>query len=462
MKKLICLVSIILFSIYNLLVCYAQEENKLLMAVEKSPHPDAKNCDDFGYCWGDNKDDGKKKFQYYSDRFNYGKDFWAEAEPNLDWLLENIPYVQESIYINGYKVYNHLLKQTNDKERKIELQNKILDLFDNRLEYFGDDPEVLERKGSKAYPFLASRGKENYETLFNLYKEIIEKRGNKTSRINLQYFMATVSLLKQTGKLSEEEVLNYHEQIISIIEFNKENALDKDDLEAWNEAENKVDDILNKVIKFDCEMINKRIGSELKEHPEDIRISKRALRYLIKAECYDDPLFLVAAEGVYQSDPKAGLARTIAKKYALSNDFETAIDWYEKALEKENRPEKKSNYLLENAKLLSVVGRKSEARNNAFKAVELDAGNSTEAYTFVGDLYMTSNNNCKGTKPVSQRLIYLAAYDMYKMAGSQNKMKTAMAQFPSIEEIFTEGFKEGESIDVGCWIGGTTTLRRRK
>ncbi|WP_020529707.1 tetratricopeptide repeat protein [Flexithrix dorotheae] len=461
MKKLPLLISFVLYSFLNF-KSYAQEDGKLLMALEKSPHPDAKNCDDFGYCWGDHKAEGKEKFQFYSDKFNYGKDFWAEAEPNLDWLLENIPYLQESIYINGYKIYNYLLKQSKDKERKLELQDKILDLFDKRLEYFGNDPEVLDRKGTKAYPFLASRGKENFETLFSLYQEIIEKRGNNTSRINLQYYMATVSLLKQTGKLSEEEVLNYHDQIISIIDFNKENTTDTTELEAWTEAENKVDDILNKVIKFDCEMINKRIGTELKSHPEDIGISKRALKYLIKAECYDDPLFLVAAEGVYHSDPKAGLARTIGKKYALSEDFETAIEWYGKALKNETRPEKKANYLLENARLLSAVGRKAEARSNAFEAVELDPGKSVEAYTFVGDLYMTSNNSCKGMKPVSQRLIFLAAYDMYKIAGNQSKMAAAMAQFPSIEEIFTEGYKEGESIEVGCWIGGSTTLRRRK
>jgi hypothetical protein len=50
---------------------------------------------------------------------------------------------------------------------------------------------------------------------------------------------------------------------------------------------------------------------------------------------------------------------------------------------------------------------------------------------------------------------------MYAKAGDNSGMANARQQFPSITDAFTLGKKEGESMNVGCWIGGTTTLRLR-
>ena len=53
------------------------------------------------------------------------------------------------------------------------------------------------------------------------------------------------------------------------------------------------------------------------------------------------------------------------------------------------------------------------------------------------------------------------AYEMYQKAGDSQRMASAKAQFPSIEEIFNENMKEGESLTVGCWINETVKLERR-
>ena len=50
---------------------------------------------------------------------------------------------------------------------------------------------------------------------------------------------------------------------------------------------------------------------------------------------------------------------------------------------------------------------------------------------------------------------------MYRKSGDQKSMANAKAQFPSIEDIFTENYSEGDSFKVGCWINETVTLQRR-
>ena len=85
-----------------------------------------------------------------------------------------------------------------------------------------------------------------------------------------------------------------------------------------------------------------------------------------------------------------------------------------------------------------------------------------EAYKIVGDLYMTSYNDCRqGVSKVDDRGVFLAAYKMYERAGDRKSMSNAEKQFPSMEEIFELSLKEGQNLTVGCWINETVTLKRR-
>ena len=75
---------------------------------------------------------------------------------------------------------------------------------------------------------------------------------------------------------------------------------------------------------------------------------------------------------------------------------------------------------------------------------------------------MTSFDACKQEKSqVDDRAIFIAAYNEYKKAGYAAGMKNAQNQFPSIENIFSEGREEGDAITIGCWINTTVLLERR-
>src|SRR5690606_5465910 len=104
-------------------------------------------------------------------------------------------------------------------------------------------------------------------------------------------------------------------------------------------------------------------------------------------------------------------------------------------------------------------GNKSAARNYYLEAARLG---KKEGFERVGDLYYGSLDQCaKRERQVEDRMVYLAAYEMYQRAGNSEKMAAAKAQFPSIEEIFTAGLKEGDTKQAGCWIGESVTLKAR-
>ncbi|MEM1137603.1 MAG: tetratricopeptide repeat protein [Bacteroidota bacterium] len=443
-----------LFQLAALILCVQ------IVYAQKSTHPDATNCDEKGYCWGDKREEGKVKFAVYSDNYNFGDYAWKDAEPALDWLITNIPYLTKSIYINGYKIYDFLEKNAESEEKKIEYQDKLLSLLDKRITYFGEEKKVSHRKGVKAYPYLIKRGKENYDSLFELYKKIFELNGKNTSRGNITYLMAMVKTQYSRKKIDEDIFLGYLDKAGSIIEQKMAEADGKEKAKLATTLE-QVEGMIP-IELLQCNMIEERMGKKLLEEPENYDLAKKVLKYLVIGKCYDSPIFLTAAEAVFEKEPTASMASIIAKKYIASKDYDIALEWYDKGIDIAGEDnEKKGEFYFEKAQIYSMKGRLSDARSAAIKSAEVNKENTSKAYILVGDLYMSSGNVCSDANPLKYRAIYLAAYDAYARAGASSKMNNAKAQFPSMEEIFTAGKQIGDPIEVGCWIGGKTELRKR-
>ena len=87
---------------------------------------------------------------------------------------------------------------------------------------------------------------------------------------------------------------------------------------------------------------------------------------------------------------------------------------------------------------------------------------SKEGLEKVGDLYYNSFDNCAKKQSVAEdRLVYIAAYEMYQKAGNSQLMSRAKAQFPSKEDIFLLNWQTGSNQRVGCWISETVVLKTR-
>ena len=106
-------------------------------------------------------------------------------------------------------------------------------------------------------------------------------------------------------------------------------------------------------------------------------------------------------------------------------------------------------------------GLKSTARSNCRKALSADPSMS-EAHILIGNLYLSSFEECKqGEFKTVDYAIYIAAYNAYKRAGDYQNMKKTEAYFPTIENIFTDEYEEGQTIKLGCWINESIVLKRR-
>ncbi len=428
-----------------------------LVALAGSLHAQATGCED-GWCWGDDPGTAKEKYAFVSDAIridHYENNLIAPME----WLLEKTPQLNKTLYQHAEKIYQKLLAAEEDEAQQKKIQTRLLELYDLRAKYFGEEAFVLQRKGYYAYSYLIKDKK--YDELYELYKNIFELNGPETAIGNLNILMLMSTIQFKSKKLDEDGLLDAFDKITDVVDINKAKVSDNDK-DRWEDLQKKLEQLLTSTIDIDCEYVRKRMGDTIKNNPDDVKTAKKAISYMMNGKCTDDPLFMTAAANLFKHEPALGLAKVIYKKHLADRNYDQAMEWMQKAIGLASEdPKEKGDIFMGMAQISQVKGNKQMARNHALDAAKTDAAMTYEAFSLIGNLYMGSGSDCKDSDPVKSRACYLAAYDMFQKAGNNDGMNRAKEQFPSIQEIFSLNLTEGSTIDVGCWIGGTTTIRRR-
>ncbi len=413
-----------------------------------------------GWNWGDDPDTAKEKNAIYNDMLK-NSDFKGAIEP-LEWLVANTPDLNQAIYINGVKIYDQLQAKETDANQKKTYQNRCLELYDQRIENFGKEAQVLNRKAYKAYKFLKD-DKSRYQELFDLFERTFELNGDKVAINNLVAYMDVIRRYRANGgSLTDDEVLQRYGKTMTILDKNVE-AYEKAGKDTASLERNRdfINKMLTGMVEIDCDFISNKIGPQFEADPSDLVLAKRIIALSLTYGCSKNPIFLKASITLQDQEPTYSMAKIIAIKNDAAKNYGEANKYYQEALELAATGKQKGDIHYGLANHYRARGMKSRARSSAFLAVKNDPSRK-EAYKIVGNLYMESYKECRqGISKVDDRAVFLAAYKMYARAGDRRGMSNAEKQFPSMEDIFELSLKEGASLKVGCWINETVILKRR-
>ncbi len=174
-------------------------------------------------------------------------------------------------------------------------------------------------------------------------------------------------------------------------------------------------------------------------------------------------------EALHAIEPTPQSAYLMAKMCYAKKDYQVAIDYIKdqvEALEKDN--EKVNAYMLLADSYLNT-NQYTLGRAACMKVLEIKPEEG-RAYLVLGNMYAAGAKACGTESQVSQRAAYWVAVDTYikakqvdpSIAETADKLIAAYrAHFPSGDDLFTFGYKEGESYTVDCWFRATTTIRAR-
>ena len=413
--------------------------------------------------WPEDKKKAEECVALWGDALKAGGNL-KNAVPAIRWMLTNAPQWNTKLYIDAVTLYDKLADGENDPAKKKVLVDSLLLLHDLRIKNCGDEINVINRKAYASYKYNI-KNKEQLENLLALYDKTFQISGNNVTDGNMVAYMTTVKANRvYLKKITDDEIINRYDKISAVADAKIAAAKDQADADKLKGYKDAVDALLLGMVKVDCDFVLKNLAPKFKENPNDLTLAKKIFKFMLEGKCTDDPLWLEAGEAIHKLSPDKdfGLLKALAASNLSKGNYDKAEALLKESLE---MPKASNADKAEAQRYLGSIEAKKKNYSGArelFRMAAANNPNDKEAWEKIGDLYYNSFDDCaKRQNMAEDRLVYIAAYEMYQKAGNAAGMARARAQFPSKEEIFLLNWQSGSTQRVGCWIQESVTLMTR-
>ena len=410
----------------------------------------------------------------------------------------NCPRASQLVYTNGEKIMDYFIR-TRPKDKDAYIDTLCM-LMDTRAQAFPIDPKtkspqvanIMGRKGLLVYTYNPSR----YEEAYNVLRDAVALDPSQLQGAYIDaYFKATIDMVNN-GKAEKMTVINVYQELSEVLDDNIKVLAEgvvqleeaKADAEAGNDAEavasfdkqiekNEKSIVNNKVTKNNidnlfqpfasCEDLIKVFSAKMAETPDDVVLLKRITTILDKKDCTDSKLFLDAAVKLNELEPSPEASYSLGIKFFKDKKYSDAATFFEQATKTENN-DRKYRAFRNLGMCYENMGSLSRARDTYRRAAQVDPTNG-EPYLLIGMLYAGSSKQFSGE--IESGAVYWAAVDKCLKAKQIDPscaekanalIRAYSAAFPTMEKIFFNDYNEGQSFNVGGWIGETTTIRAKK
>jgi tetratricopeptide (TPR) repeat protein len=375
------------------------------------------------------------------------------------------PVSSKNIYIDGVTLFRWQIDREKDVARRDLYIDTLMQIYDNRIKYFGERGQVLGRKGIDLLRYR--RGEQQYiQEGFNILDESVSILKGKSAAPTLAtYFTATVSLFKLNALDAGRVVEIWGKVIPYLDEGAAKNPTDK----TYPEVKGSVMANFIACGAATPASLTKFYEPLVTAKPDDLALLKEVTSAFVNINAENEALYIKAAELLYAKEPSADAAYKLAKLLSKQESFQKSATYYKEALDKETNPELRAKYYFELAKVTTNLDNAPQARSYALEAIKLK-DNWGDPYLLIARLYANSSSTC-GTKNIEKYSVFWAAVDKCQRAKAidpnvaeeaNTLINTYSNYFPKREDAFFEGFTDGQTYQVGCWIGESTIVRTLK
>jgi hypothetical protein len=383
--------------------------------------------------------------------------------------------------------------KTKDVDRLFEVYNSVLVSLEFNFNTFNVENYTIELKADSVLGFIAyadsirptaEAAKASYDLELaaydstNAYNNSSKKRMKQAAKLPPLVkpemdatTQALVSVLEKADELKTKYELD--EQGLTSVDKLK---ISNNEIRLRNitKVQSNIEKILSPLLT--CDKLTLIYNEEAFEQNKDnIEWLKRAGNLLQKervgdngemTSCTDNPVFISIAETLYEIEPSAQAALNMAKLGVNKSDWAMAKKYYTEAIEQEEDLRRKANSYMGLAYVNQKMGALSAAKSNCLKAGQLrkDWGNP---YLYLATLYAEAAGTC-GANAVEKNAVYWAAINKLSYARSidpsiANKAAKLISaytqQIPDKGISFQLGYKEGDKINIGCWINETVSVK---
>ncbi len=387
---------------------------------------------------------------------------YDDAFPTWLKAFNDCPASSERMYLDGVVMYRSFIEAASDGPVREGRIDTLMLIYDRRMEYFGDEGNVLGRKGRD---LLNYRGGEIEEVqkAYEMFKRSIDLEGRESQEAVMLLLISSGIALNKAQIIDDNQVIEDYLKVVEIL----------DPLEArssrWARTRATIDEVMLREEILSCDALNRYYEPLLEQQRDDKAFLKKVITLYDAAGCDNTEIYVSASENLFRIDPGPESAHNLAMMFITRNDLERAIFYLKEAVLGENiDSDTRAEWFFK----LALV---SNASNDYCAAIvyarEAIAYNDQygKAYILLGDAFIASRESLGDD--FQQRTAFWAAADMYSKAGqvdpssaeeANQKLNDYAGQYPNNEDVFFRDIKEGDQYKVGGCINENTTVRSRK
>ena len=388
-------------------------------------------------------------------------------------VIKDCPLLRYYTFTDGFKILTSFLDASEKGSAEYDqFFIELMDLHDKRIEFIPqfnangvtNIPTPAGALGLKLIDYLAYAPTPDVNQAYAWAKESIEAEKENTQPAVFFYFVnMSESKLQQDPSLKETFINDY--LMASQLAEDALAAAKDNHKPVYQGVKDNLTALFINSGAADCESLQNIYGPKVEENKDNLEYLKKVLDILKNMKCTDQEAYAQASFYSYQIEPTAEAAVGCGLRAYKKGDINEAIKFFDESIELEVDATKKAEKAYASATVLYSAKRLSQARNYALKALSYDA-NYGNAYILIAKLYASSPN--WSDDPVLNKCTYFLIVDKLQrakavdssVASEANELIKLYSQYtPSAQDLFMLGYKKGDSITIGGWIGESTTIR---
>lgn len=394
---------------------------------------------------------GYREF-YKLEIYDLAKEPWSKA-------FHNCRSSSERMYVDGVSLYRKYIEEAPDGVVREGLIDTLLLIYDRRMENFGDEGNVLGRKGKDLLAYRSS-DIEQVQNAYDMLKKSIKIQGLKSQESVLLLFLRAGIALNEENRLNNVQVIEDYIMLNTMVsQLEKRSS-------RWKRTGAKLDEIIIKQDLLSCESLDAYYATNFEQNKNDMDYLEQMTTLYKSLSCERSDTYLAALENLYNINPGPESAHKLAILFISRDQNEKAAYYLAEAIRGENIDEEtRARWYYESALVNLAIEEPCIAIDHARQAIMLKE-NFGKAYILLGDAFVASRTGLGDD--FQQATVFWAAADQYRKAAqidsslneeSRQKLDYASAQYPNSEEVFFRDLKDGESYPMEGCINEITTVQ---
>jgi hypothetical protein len=242
------------------------------------------------------------------------------ALPPLWAAMNECPASSEKMYVDAVNIYRKLIEETPEGPMREGRIDTLLQIYEQRMEYFGGEGNVLGREGRD---LLTYRGDDMdaVQKAYDMLKRSIVLEGKKSKEAVLLLSVSSSITLNRAEIIDDNQVIEDYLRVVAIL----------DQLEGrssrWEKTRATVDEIMLKEDILTCETLDNYFEPLFELSKDDISFLKKVNNFYRTTGCELSDINARATESLYELEPGPESAHKLAILFITRNEFEKAAEY---------------------------------------------------------------------------------------------------------------------------------------